>query len=323
MVKILAACLAAAAFAACPHSSGGGGDDEPALPPAIKSLTLEQIPEINGFAAVWETETPVSGLSYDFLYNESGTPPAVEASGVVLEDPRAEVRSGLGGGKTYSAWVRAVLGGQKGEWSDTAAITLLRDQTDITLSIEVFGQTRFAARRGNVLEIRVPVNTPLPWEFSPSIALAEGAELVSAPGAGEAADFSDPASPVHYHVQAENGRVQDYTVDMAAGDESGLDLREEPRETAESLFKLAAPVVLSKAQKQTKALVLDAGEFSNFAWYVDGIRIGTTNGIRLSAVNYEPGLHYLGVSAFRSYTNGEGGEDRVPWSFDLVFTVTE
>jgi hypothetical protein len=295
---------------------GGGGDgsDEPGPPPAIRSLILTQTPGENGFTASWEPETAPPGLSFELFHNDTGTPPAAAASGLPVDQTETQI-SGLGGGKTYSAWVRAVLAGQKGPWSAPETITLLQDQTGMTFSIEVFGQTRFGVVQGDTLQVKLPINTPRPWKFRPQIALSEGAVLISSPQAEEEADFSDPANPVQYQVQAENGRIQVYTVAMILGDESGLDLTLEP-ET--DLLSLTAPLSLSRSKKQTKVFTLGE-EYQNCTWYADGLLKGSNvNALRLAAVDYKPGIHYLSVNGFKTY-----GEDQVPWSTELEFTVTE
>jgi hypothetical protein len=306
--------LLAAALTGCRGGGGGGDSDEPDLPPAIKSLTLTQIEGENGFTASWEPETPSSGLSYELFHNDSGTPPAAAASGLPADQTEVRISANLAGGKTYHAWVRGILTGQKGPWSDGATITLLKDQTAMTFSIEVFGQTRFGVIQGNQVQVKVPINTSRPWKFRPQIALSEGASLISTPAAGEEADFSDPENPVRYQVKAENGRVQDYTVSMTLGDESGLEFILEPEE---DLFTLQDPVILSIGKGQTKALIL-GNEYQNCTWYVDGLLKGRNNSLRLRATDYKPGLHYLSVNGFKTY-----GEDLVPWSTELEFTVTE
>jgi hypothetical protein len=304
------------AFTGCPTAGGSEEPEEPAAPPAIVSLTLEQVPRENSFTVSWKPEQELEGLSYEALYNDTGTAPSAEASGLPVAETHTRISSGLGGGKTYTVWVRSALETEKGPWSEGKAITLKQDQTSMTLSIQVFGETRFARIQGDAAQLQVPRNTPLPWRFTPSIALAQGASLVSEPGIGEEADFSDPDHPVHYVVKAENEREQDYTVTVGAGDDSGLDLIREPEE---ELLSLTSPLVLSRTQKQTR--VLTVKDTQDCAWYVDGMLKGRDNGIRLAAVDYKPGVHYLSVSGFKSY--GTDGEDQVPWSTELVFTVTE
>jgi hypothetical protein len=299
------------AFTGCPNAGGSDEPEEPVAPPAIASLTLEQVPRENSFTASWEPEAELEGLSYEVFHNETGTTPSAEASGLPAAETHTQV-SGLGGGKTYTVWVRSVLETKKGPWSQGEPITLKQDQTSMTFSIQVFGETRFAQIEGDVAQIQVPRNTPLPWRFTPSIALGEGASLVS-PGIGEEADFS---APVHYLVKAENEREQDYTVTVSAGDDSGLGLIREPEE---ELLALTDPIVLSRTQNQTR--VLSVKDTQDWAWYVDGLLIGRDNGIRLAAVDYKPGVHYLSVSGFKAY--GTDGEDKVPWSTELIFTVTE
>jgi hypothetical protein len=312
LAPVLGLCLAAA-LSACKSS---GSDDEPGLPPAIQALALSQIEAENGFTASWEPETRSPGLSYELFYSENtGTlsPPAAEASGRPVDQTETRI-SGLEGGKAYAAWVRAVLAGQKGPWSDPGEITLLKDQTSMTFSIEVFGQTRFAKIQGDSIQVSLPINTPRPWKFSPQIALAAGASLVSVPAVGEEADFSDPENPVRYQVKAENGRIQDYRVSMTLGDESGLGLILEPEE---DLLTLSGPLILAISKSQTKVFTLGE-EYQNCTWYVDGLLKGTTNALRLRVGDYKPGLHYLSVNGFKTY-----GEDQVPWSMELEFTVTQ
>jgi hypothetical protein len=305
----------ALAFTGCPTTSGSDKPEEPVPPPAIVALSLEQVPRENGFTASWEPEEELAGVSYELFHNETGTAPSAEASGLPVEETHIEV-SGLGGGKTYTVWARSVLKTEKGPWSEGEAITLKQDQTSMTFSIQVFGETLFARIQGDAAAIQVPRNTPLPWRFTPSIALGEGASLVSEPGIGEEADFSDPDHPVHYVVKAENEREQDYTVTVSAGDDSGLGLIREP---GEDLLSLTEPLILSRAKKQTR--VLSVKDTRDCAWYVDGTLKGRDNGIRLAALDYKPGVHYLSVSGFKAY--GTDGEDQVPWSTELVFTVTE
>jgi hypothetical protein len=259
-----------------------------------------------------EPEIPGQGLAYELFHNESGTPPAPEASGLPVEATEAEV-SGLKGGAAYTAWVRSCTELEKGPWSEGASITLLQDQTSLTFSVEVFGQTRFGQVRGDSILVQVPVNTPKPWRFAPRIALAESATLVSGPAEGEEADFGDPENPVRYQVQAENGRIQDYAVDMRINDESGLGFILEPEA---ELFTWQDPA-LSISQNQTKVLLVQDPDLQDFAWYVDGMLRGRTNGIRLIARDYRPGVHYVSVTAYKTY-----GENLVPWSADLAFTVT-
>jgi hypothetical protein len=267
--------------------------------------------------ASWEPESPGQGLTYELFHNESGTAPAPEASGLPVETTEATV-SGLKGGAAYTAWVRSRAGTGKGPWSDGTSITLLKDQTSLTFSIEVFGQTRFGQVRGDSILVLAPINTPKPWRFAPQITLAEGATLVSGPADGEEADFSDPENPVHYLVRAENGRIQDYVVDMRTNDESGLGFALEP---PEDILVLDAPVRLSQSANQTKALIVNT-RYQNCAWYVDGILKSVNKSLRLRATDYRPGVHYLTVTGYIVYTN-EGSEDRVPWSTELVFTVID
>lgn len=300
----------AAVLTACPQS--GGDDPDPATPPAITALTLAQVSGENSFTASWEPEEALEGLTYELFHNDTGAAPALEASGFPAAATETTV-SNLGGGKTYTAWVRSVLGTQKGPWSEGASITLKKDQTAITFSIEVFGQTRFGKIQGDTIQVQVPINTAKPWRFTPQIALSDGASLISQPGLGAEADFSDPDNPVHYQVQAENERVQDYTVSMSRGDESGLGFSLEP----EALLSLQAPLSLSISANQTKALILDQ-EYQDCAWYVDGLLKGRNPSLRLYAKDYKPGIHYLSVNGFKRY-----GEDLVPWSTELEFTVTE
>jgi hypothetical protein len=309
--------ILAAALTACPHNRDDSDEpDEPPQPPVIKSLTLVQVPKENGFTASWEPETEHEGLSYEVFHNESGTAPSAEASGLPVEEPQAQVTSGLAGGKTYTVWVRSVLETEKGPWSTGETITLKQDQTAMTFSIEVFGQTRFAVIQGDAARIQVPRNTPLPWRFTPLIALAEGASLVSSPGMDEEADFSDPEQPVHYLVKAENEREQDYTVTLSTGDESGLELIREPEE---ELLTLTSPIVLSRAKNQSRILIIQDPGIQDFTWYADGMLKSRTNAVRLTAADYKPGVHYLTVNGYKTY--GEG--DQVPWSTEHVFTVTE
>jgi hypothetical protein len=311
LAPILGLLAAAAALAGC---GDGGGSSEPDQPPAIRSLTLTQIQGENGFTASWEPETAPAGLSFELFHNDTGAAPATAASGLPVDQTERQI-SGLAGGQTYSAWVRAILAGQKGPWSTGETITLLQDQAAMTFSIQVFGQTRFGVVQGDALQVKLPINTPKPWKFRPQIALSEGAALVSGPQSGEEADFSDPAHPVQYQVQAENGRIQVYTVAMTLGDESGLGLILEP-ET--DLLSLSAPLSLSRSAKQTKVFTLGE-EYQNCTWYVDGLlKGGNVKGLRLAAVDYKPGIHYLSVNGFKTY-----GEDLVPWSTELEFTVTD
>jgi hypothetical protein len=323
--QILAAALLAAALTACPQGGGGGGDaeQEPVLPPAITGLSLEAVAGENAFTASWEEPEPApEGISYELFYTEQGeTPPSApspEASGFPAD--RGEITiSNLSGGKAYSAWVRSVLESGKGPWSEGASITLLRDQTGITFSIQVFGQTRFAQVLGNDLKLQVPINTPRPWRFTPDIALAEGASLAqdSSPGLEQEADFGDPEHPVSYRVLAENGREQVYTVRMEAGDESGLGFSLEP---PEDLLGFTGTLSLSKSGQERRDLVIkNAAQYQNCAWYVDGLLKSTGTGLRLRAADYAPGVHYLSVNGFITYNE----TDQVPWSTELIFTVTE
>jgi hypothetical protein len=317
---LAAAALMALALAACPQEGGVDvSDPEPVTPPAVTGLALEQVSGENAFTASWDEPAPApEGIAYELIYNETGAPPAAEASGLPADQPEKRI-AGLKGGAAYTAWVRSVLGGEKGPWSEGAGITLLRDQTGITFSIRVFNGTRFAQVRGDDLQLRVPINTPLPWRFTPDIALAEGASLAegSVPGLEEEADFGDPDHPVSYRVIAENGREQVYTVRMEAGDESGLDFGLEP---PEDLFALDGPVILSKSGQETKALmVAPAEQYQDCAWYVDGLLKTSNKSLRLRAADYEPGVHYLSVSGFVTYNE----TDQVPWSTELVFTVTD
>jgi hypothetical protein len=313
----------------CPHEGGDDDDDSaPVSPPAITGLALAQVTGENRFTATWEApESPPEGIRYELFYTEQGeTPPAApvsEASGFPAETP-AWQSPGLKGGTAYAAWVRSVLGTQKGPWSEGVSITLKQDQTGITFSVRVFGQTRFAAVRGDDLMVQVPVNTPRPWRFTPDIALSEGASLEqgSSPGLEEAADFGDPEKPVKYPVIAENGRKQVYTVRMETGDESGLGFSLEP---GEDLLGLKEPVILSIGKTQTKSLIVDPQKYRDCAWYVDGILKTRGTGLRLRAADYKAGVHYLTVNGYGTYKEAETDEegDLVPWSTELVFTVTE
>jgi hypothetical protein len=294
----------------CPNSSGSDDPKEPVLLQAITALTLTQTPQENIFTASWEPAQDLEGLSYELFHNETGTAPSAEASGLPVEQTQTQV-SGLSGGRTYTVWVRPVLETQKGPWSQGEAITLQQDQTAMTLSIEVFGETRFAQIQGDDAVIPIPRNTPKPWRFTPRIALAQGAVLVS-PAMGEEADFSDPEKPVHYLVKAENEREQHYRVTLSPGEESGLTLIREPEEDLLNLAELS----LSRAKAEEQ--VLTVKDTQDCTWYVDGMLKGRNNGIRLKALDYKLGVHYLSVNGFKMY-----GADKVPWSAELVFTVTE
>ena len=317
--------ILAVALTACPQSGGDDSEPEPepdlVLPPAITDLTLAQVSGENSFTASWKPESSPEGLTYELYYTAvSGTqgeaplaPPSAAASGFPTDKPELKVSSGLKGGGAYTAWARAVLDREKGPWSEGASITLKKDQTGLTFSIEVFGETRFGKIQGNTIQVQVPINTAKPWRFTPQIALSEGASLISQPEIGAEADFSDPDNPVHYQVQAENERIQDYTVSMSRGDESGLGFSLDP----EALLSLQTPLSLSISKNQTKALILDQ-EYQDCTWYVDGLLKGRNSSLRLYATNYKPGIHYLSVNGFKRY-----GEDLVPWSTELEFTVTE
>jgi hypothetical protein len=248
------------------------------------------------------------------IYNGSGTEPAAEASGIpVTGTPAADreytVSSGLTGNTTYYVWVRSAGGNTKSPWSVRKNIHLLRDQTGITFRIEVFGQTRFGVPLGDTIRVSLPINTPAPWVFSPLISLAEGASLDPlSPASGSVIDFS-AAGPVQYKVTAENGREQTYTVDMFAGDESGMEIMWDS-----AVPGLGGPLVISISGNENRAFITTV--YERCEWYVDGLLKGSNTSYRVRAQDYRPGIHFLTLNAYIRY-----GGDLVPWSGELAFTV--
>ncbi|WP_010253538.1 fibronectin type III domain-containing protein [Treponema primitia] len=310
---LLLANLALLALTGCQNDSDSGGSSEADAPPEIGALTLKRLPAQNAFTARWETAGAApSGLSYELVYNESGTAPAAEASGYPAADREYTVSGGLTGGATYHVWVRSVLESARGPWSAEKSIKLLRDETGITFRIELFDQTRFGVVQNDTVRVILPVNTPAPWLFSPRLSLAEGAALASgSPASGAEQDFSDPANPVRYTVIAENGREQIYTVDMSIGDESGMEILWNT-----ALPDLEGPLMLSRSGEENRSFITTV--YEKCTWYVDGLLKGSNTSYRLRAVDYPAGTHFLTLNAYVRY-----GVDLVPWSGELVFTVTD
>jgi hypothetical protein len=307
--------LATGAFLAL---TGCQNDEDPAggtadTPPEISALTLSLVPAQNAFTARWETAGAApSGLGYELIYNDTGTEPAAEASGYPAADREYTVSSGLTGGGTYHVWVRSVRETNKGPWSAGKSIQLLRDETGITFRLEVFGQTRFGVVLNDTIRVSLPINTPAPWIFGPHLSPAEGAALASAsPASGAEQNFSDPANPVRYTVIAENGREQTYTVDMFAGDESGMEILWNA-----ALPDLGGPLVLSRSGAETRVFITTG--YEQCAWYADGLLKGSNTSYRVRAIDYPPGIHFLTLNASIRY-----GGDLVPWSGELAFTVVD